>query len=159
MYPDDFAKKFGFYFRFGLSSYLSGQGLYDFSEFHSIGVRLLNAWKRYNECSSDYLDYDGYLLLHQKIWNLYHSDMLRLSMQNEDIPLNEKYDNLDSVKESFDSNGFLPIGFSPNMLVVVNPNDFESVKVQTRKLSESYFDNVKHRNVNNIIYSSYCEEF
>ena len=159
LYPDEFAKRFGFFYRNGYKNYLNGRPLYDLDEFRSIGTRLLNGWKRYNDNSSDYLDYDSYLQLHQKIWNLYSSDMLRLSMQNNDIPLNEKYDNLDVVKENYEYSNFLPVGFSADMLVVVNPNDFHSTKVLTYRFENDYYDNVKHRNVSNLIYSSQCEEF
>ena len=159
LYPDDFAKKFSFYYRNAYINYLNGKPLYDFDEFRSIGVRLLNAWKRYNENCSDYLDYDAYLQLHQKVWNLYHSDMLRLFMQDDDISLNEKYDNLDSVKETYDKTNYLPIGFSPDMLVVTDPNKFYSVQVKTAALAKDFYENIKHRSVSNTIYSERCEEF
>ena len=157
LYFEDFCERFGL----GDMSKFKGSWRlhFDADELRRIGTRLLNAWTRYNSLSSDYLDYDSYILLHQKIWNLYKSDCLRLYMQDNRVPLNEKYDNLDSVRDSFHFSGFLPIGFSEDMLLVTDPNKFVSVQQNTAKYANDFAENIKHRNVSNLILSDAFDEF
>lgn len=130
-------------------------------DIHRIAVRLNNAYKRFLSCSNGvYLSFNDYISLHQKVWRLYDSTILRLHLTNVNIPIFEKYDNLEEVRckvEYNDSN--LPIGFSKDMLLVTNPNDFISVRLYTSRFSQSYYDHVKHRGVNNLFLSSFDESF
>ena len=132
---------------------------YDIDEIVRIGKRIRNAYSRFCECSNVFLSLWDYLLLHQKIWGLYHSDCLRLHLQNEEVPLNEKYDNLDFVKDEYQKSFGLPIGFSDDMLLVVNPNDFKSVGLVTRRYEDDFYRYTKNKNVANVVMSSDCEEF
>ena len=132
----------------------------DLNDVHKIKVRLRNALTRFRECSglTDYSFHD-YFHLHKRIWSLYHSDVLRLHLQNPDIPLQEKYDNLYDLKSSFEDGGSLPVGFTPDMLSVINPNDYSSVVRNTDRFTTSYYDHMKKRSVSGTVLSSLYEEF
>ena len=133
---------------------------YNDDDIHKINVCLKNAYFRFLDNSPNFLSFDDYLFLHGQIWSLYHSDVLRLHLTNDDIPLNEKYDNLEEIKCSYEYNHSpLPIGFTNDMLIVTNPNDFVSVRMNTARFQQSYYEHEKHRSVNNAVYSSLYEEF
>lgn len=132
---------------------------YDMDEILRIGKRIRNAYNRFCECSHVVYSLWDYLLLHQRIWTLYRSDCLRLHLQDSEVPINEKYDNLDVVKDNYVKTGLLPIGFTDDMLVVVNPNKFQSVGVVTKKYEDSFYKYTKNKNVANVVMSSDCEEF
>ena len=53
----------------------------------------------------------------------------------------------------------LPIGFSKDMLLVTDPNKFVSVQVNTGCFRDSYYDNIKHRSVNEAVLTSLDKEF
>lgn len=139
-------------------------------DFHQISVRLNNAYQRFCDCYR--IDYKSeppslidYLELHSRIWNLYSSDCLRLNLQNEDVPIQEKYDNLEEIKCKYESDlpDFidypLPVGFTEDMLLVVDPNGFLSVIGRTVAFTRSYYEHDKKRRVINTFLSSQYEEY
>ena len=138
---------------------------YTDDDLHKIAVRLDNAYKRFLIYACENISFDDYIDLHGRIWNLYYSDILRLHLTNEDIPICEKYDNLQEIKCKVESdldkykNYPLPIGFSRDMLLVTDPNKFTSVRINTARFSQSYYDHIKHRGVCNSVLSSLYEEF
>lgn len=151
-----FAKYWSFISRNG---YQMNTLQYDIGEIYRIGIRIRNAFNRFNAGRVVPLDLWNYLILHQKVWQLYRSDCLRLHLQDEEITMNEKYDNLDFVKEKVDNTGVLPIGFTKDMLLVTDPNQFQSVRLVTKKYEDSYYKYTKNKNVTNAVMSSDCEEF
>ena len=135
-------------------------------DIHKISVRLRNALDNFNSCLVDTpFSLDDYLDLHKKIWNLYNSDVLRLHLENDSVPINEKYDNLEEIKQRYvyesskSAFAVLPIGFTKDMLIVTNPNKFVSVQVNTGRFRDSFYDNIKHRSVNEVVLSSVDTEF
>lgn len=129
---------------------------YSKKDIHEISVRLRNAFDRFNERFVDEkFSLDDYLSLHRSVWDLHASDVLRLHLLNPEVPLNEKYDNLSDVK----LRNCLPVGFSKDMLLVTDPNQFLSVRVNTQKFSDGYRDNIKHRSVTEVVISSFDSEF
>lgn len=139
---------------------------YSRDDVHKISIRLRNAFDKFNShFVDDKFSFEDYLRLHKSIWQLYNSDVLRLSMSNDDIPLPERYDNLEDVKnkvESDENKGLapcLPIGFTKDMLIVTNPNDFLSVKCNTSRFETSFYDNIKHRSVTEVVLTSKDDEF
>lgn len=136
---------------------------YNKDDIHKIAVRLCNAWSRIN---TDYPDLyisslSDYLELHYKVWQTYSSTVLRLHMENVDIPLYEKYDNLENIKCKIDYNNHsLPIGFTYDMFRVTDPNDFVTTRVRTGVLSKAFHENLYKRKVSHSIYhavDSQCE--
>lgn len=133
-------------------------------DIYSISVRLKNAFKRFKESSPpEYSNYTivDYFRLHVRVWSLYSSNVLRLCMTNDFVPLQERYDNLEEIKCKYESTlkYDLPIGFNSNMLRVTDPNLFASTQAMTRRYSKSYYEHVKHRSVSNAVLSSLYEEF
>ena len=131
-------------------------------DFYRISVRLTNAYKRFvSECGmSSAMTFSEYANLHKEVWTNYNATVLRLHLQNPDIPLNEKYDNLEKYKIRCDEFGASPpLGFNRRMLDNTNPNMFQSVIARTYQMFVSYYDHIKHRNVTNAIVSSQNEEF
>ena len=129
---------------------------------HKIGVRLKNAYVRFCSFAPSYIDrsFSSYCKLHCDIWSLYDSDVLRLHLQNEEIPLNEKYDNLESVKLLNERYGkSLPCGFTHDMLKNTDPNKFVSNILNTSRFEISYFEHLKHRRVSNTVMMIENEEF
>ena len=109
--------------------------------------------------------FDDYLSLHRGVWSTYTSDVLRLHLQNTDVPIQEKYDNLEEIKIKYDRDverngkGSLPIGFTYDMLNITNPNEFSSVLFSTGIMERSFHDNIKHRSVNEVVAISEDSEF
>lgn len=133
-------------------------------EFHKVKVRLQNAFIRFNsECCAAHLSpvsFQQWSRMHNKIWRLHASTVLRLHMENGDIPLNEKYDNLDYVSYSYYNLGCpLPSGFSESDLEVTDPNKFKSVIVHTIKFENDFYQNIKHRSVSNSVMSIDSDEW
>lgn len=140
--------------------FISRFGFYTPAEKLAIGVRLSNSMSRLREALHDDLSFDEYYRLHQSVWNMYKSDVLRLSMQDDKISLNEKYDNLSFVKEMVeDYNKPLPVGFTHNMLRVTDPNLFGHTIARTMRMEQSFHENIKHRRVTNTVVSSINEEW
>lgn len=133
---------------------------YDVGELYRIGVRLRNAYKRFCDNCDLNLSFYEYAKLHKKIWSLYASDVLRLHLQNEEIPLNEKYDNLEDIKCRHVHLGTpLPVGFTFKMLDVTDPNKFKTTLFHDGRFRQSFFEHLKHRRVSNTVLSSMYEEF
>ena len=124
----------------------------DVRQCRSIAIRLLNAYKRFKEFAPDgySLLLDDYLLLHIRIWNLYNSSVLRLHLENADVPLWEKYDNLDELNCNNRMRALL--GLFDMHFDVTDPNQFESVKFNTYKFRKSFDEHIKHKNAANVIY-------
>lgn len=137
---------------------------YSHEEFNRFSVLLNNSYKRFNDDlrASDRpsASFSEYCTLHQKIWRLHASTVLRLHLLNDDIPLNEKYDNLDVVKYMHLHFGSpLPPGFILRDLKVTDPNKFQSNLRHTRQFAHCFHDNIKHRKVTNTIMSFENEEW
>ena len=139
---------------------------YSRDDIHKISVMLRNAFDRFNEYMVDTpFTFDDYLSLHRGIWTTYSSDVLRLTLQNLDIPMQEKYDNLEEVKIKYDravevgDTAALPTGFTYDMLRITNPNEFSSVLHTTGIMERSFHDNIKHRSVNEVVVTSEDSEF
>ena len=133
-------------------------------EFHKVKVRLQNAFIRFNsECCAAHLSpvsFQQWSRMHNKIWRLHASTVLRLHMENGDIPLNEKYDNLDYVRYSYyNLSCSLPSGFSESDLEVTDPNKFKSVISYTTKFENDFYQNIKHRSVSNAVMSIESDEW
>lgn len=129
-------------------------------DLYKITIRLKNAHRRF--CNNAYdISFADYMDLHCRVWSLYHSEVLKLHLLNPDIPVNEKYDNLEEVKCKYEHSLMyhLPVGFKPGMLRVTNPNQFLTTMSNTAKYFVSYLDHIKHRSVGNAVASSLCEEF
>ncbi|MCR5470419.1 MAG: hypothetical protein K6F22_05695 [Prevotella sp.] len=120
-------------------------------EFRKVNIRLHNAYRRYIENVPDGYDktFIGYFMLHKQIWDCYNSTILKLHLLNEDIPLLEKYDNLDVVLH----NGIRCDGIDKSKIRITNPNEFHSTGLLTYRFAQSYYDTIKHRSVSNAIYA------
>ena len=131
-------------------------------DLYKISVRLNNAYKRFlSESGMPYaMTFNEYCNLHKEVWTNYNSTVLRLHLQNPDVPLHEKYYNLEVHRIRCKEFGSPPpVGFTHKMLEVTNPNQYKSVQMRSLQMSVSYHDHIKHRNVNNLILSSVNEEF
>lgn len=129
-------------------------------DLYRTAVRLKNAYQRF--CENAYkISFSDYMVLHCRIWSLYASEILKLHLLNPDVPLWEKYDNLENVKCMYDHSLLyqLPVGFKPAMLRVTDPNKFYTTQRNTARYFISYHDHIKHRSVGNVIASQNCEEF
>lgn len=125
-------------------------------DLRKIQVRLLNAFARYRENArdGDSLLLEDYLALHVRVWNCFNSSVLRLHLTNSEVPMLEKYDNLDEVllsKKNF--------GFDKSLIHETDPNKFVSNRVSTARWTKCYHDTLKHRSVSNSVYleSADCE--
>lgn len=127
-------------------------------EFYKVNVSLHNAFHRFLEdCPQDYkyITFEDYYTLHKDVWNCFNSTLLRFHMENPDIPLNEKYDNLDVWLSSERGKEILRwSGIDVSSISTCNPNEFSSVINRTNKFEMSFYEHIKHRNVNNEIYLS-----
>ena len=133
---------------------------FTYDDYYKTAVRLDNAYYRFLEMQDELISFKDYCKLHLKVWSLYSSDVLRLHLQNEEIPLNEKYDNLDAVLAAVDvGKSSIPLGFTREMMMVSCPNDFKSVKRNTARFEKSYYEHMKHHCVNFAVLSSQFEEF
>ena len=122
-------------------------------EIHKIRVRLLNAWQRYKDNVPDGYDktFYGYCQMHVNIWNLYNATLLRLIHENKEIPLWEKYDNLQDINTNPRLRCALGFGLDFRF-GVTNPNDFHSVRQRSRIYTDGFNEHIKHKNVSNAIY-------
>lgn len=155
-----------------VKSILDSQAIYySEKEFNQFSVMLNNAYKRFVDNSPklvnsygvdvaplDVSNFGSYARLHRQIWNLHASTILMLHLTNDDIPLNEKYDNLDYVKYKRDI-GKCPPGFEHVDLSITNPNEFKSNIRLTAQFEQSFNDNIKHRSVSNAIMSQEFDEW
>lgn len=129
---------------------------------YRISVRLNNAYERFRSACgmSEAVTFSEYCNIHKQIWTCYNSTVLRLHLCNLDVPLQEKYDNLEVYKiRSKEYGSPPPLGFTLDMLKNTDPNNFTSVRLNTARFALSYHEHIKHRNVNNVIFSSFNEEF
>lgn len=135
---------------------------YSDEEFYRYGVRLSNAYRRFLSClpPGDYYTLHDYFKLHKSIWSCYSSTVLRLHLENEDVPLSEKYDNIGDYVAMYDYNKTpLPVGFKREDIKETDPNKFFHNMVITDRFAQSFHDNIKHRRVSNTVFSLQNEEF
>lgn len=135
---------------------------YDLTEFNRISVCLNNAYKRFlSECPTryQYYTFDDYCRLHAQIWRLHASTVLRLHLENDELYLFEKYDNLEYLKYKSDNGETLPPGFSADDLKIVDPNKYPHTVKRTQMFEQSYFENQKHRAVSNSVAMQLNEEW
>ena len=120
-------------------------------EFYKVNVRLHNAYKRYvSEVPAGYSkNFIDYYMMHKRVWDCYNSSILRLHLENNDIPILEKYDNLDVVL----NNKILCEGIPLEDISTTDPNEFRSTRYNTYCFEQSFYDNIKHKNVSNEIYA------
>ena len=136
---------------------------YSDEEFHKINTRLHNAMSRcWSECP-DLMSstFDEYYRLHIRIWDMYKSNLLRFQMENDDLYLFEKYDNLQEVSAMV-VDGIMPLprGFTRSMLRDnPDPNKYPHNVAKHIKLVDDFHMNIKHRAVVNVISSSLSEEW
>lgn len=140
-----------------------------YEECRKVFTRLYNAVARcYAECpdlfdghlfGSDNM-FDEYYRLHVRIWNLYNSCLIRQNMENDDLALFEKYDNLDVVKSMLDYGIMqMPVGFDDSDFIITDPNKFPHNVFKTNQREIDFNEHIKHRNVTNVVLSSLYEEF
>lgn len=132
-----------------------------FEECRKINTRLHNAFRRCNEeIPNVFGTFDLYYDFHIKIWNMFNSNLMRKQFEDNSVPLNQRYDNLDAVIAKARLNGdLLPIGFSEDDFIITDPNQFTTNIVRTQKLTADYSVNEKHRNVTNAVLSNLYEEW
>ena len=122
-------------------------------EIHKIRVRLLNAWNRYKDEVPQGYDktFYGYCQMHINIWNLYNATLLKLIHQNNDIPLWEKYDNLQDINDN--TRLRCSLGFDMDFkFEETDPNKFRSVCQRSFMFEQGFNDHIKHKSVSNSIY-------
>lgn len=141
-----------------------GIGLYHYSleDFNRISVMLNNAYKRFIEnCPDSYKHYSmrDYFFLHKKIWSLHASTCLKLHLLNQEIPDNEKYDNLDYIVYKREHAQYVHPFFERMQIASTNPNQFLSTRSRTYRFSQSFYENIKHRCVTNVILSEQNDEW
>lgn len=125
-------------------------------------TRLNNAYKRCREECPDLIpdNFVEYFRLHVQIWNLYNSNLLRFNMQNEDLYLFEKYDNLDVVKAMVESGDMVtPVGFSDKDFDLTDVNCFPHTVSRSIMLRDHFYENIKHRSVTNAVLFACYEEW
>lgn len=128
--------------------YLSDDDVY------KISVSLHTGYDRF--CRSyQFVPLDEYFRLHRSVWNCYSATALKLWLLNDDIPMVEKYDNLDSVfLES------IPTDLDLSEVKETDINLFYSVITRTRKFRDDFFRSKHDRRVRNSVYISndrHCE--
>lgn len=127
-------------------------------DLYKMSVRINNAYLRFL-LLGPFISFADYCKLHYSVWSLYASDLLRISMIDSSVPLQERYYNLDDLKYDCEQLGKpLPCGFLHSMLSVTDPNKFVSVQLSSRKWSDDYYDHLKHRKINNVVLSQQDSE-
>lgn len=152
--------------RFDYDGFLENSGLVylDPGEFYRTNVLLMNAYRRFlDSAPPPYSSYGflEYYRLHKSIWNCFNSTLLRFQMENTDVPLTEHFDNLDTLVSNDRGRELLRLnGVDYTSVFELDPNKFRSVVNHTFNLSSSFYDHIKHRNVNASVYEamdSNCE--
>ena len=121
---------------------------------HKISVSLHTGYDRF--CRSyQFVPLEEYFRVHRSIWNCYSASALKLWLLNEDIPMVEKYDNLESV--FIDS---ITTDLDLSQVKETDINLFNSVITRTRKFRDDFFRSKHDRRVRNSVYISndrHCE--
>lgn len=123
-------------------------------EISMVWTRLNNAYLRCKSLCPDWFpDFMSYAIYHQRIWSAYNSTLLRFQMEDNLVPLEEHFDNLEDFVDRPNCNNFFRlVGLDPGKIKYTNPNMFLSVRNRTAS-NESYFhEHIKHRSVSNAIY-------
>jgi len=134
---------------------------YSDEEFRRFGVRLANGYKRFldNLPDGEYYSLSDYIQLHKSIWSCYNSTVLKIHLQNEDIPIYEKYDNIGDYVRMYDDFGEpLPVGFKREDIKETDPNKFFHNIIMSDRFEESYHEHIKHRKVSNSVLMLQNEE-
>ena len=132
--------------------YLSDEDCY------KIKVRLNNAFKRFqdNFTSSDVPPgFDEYCRLHRRVWDCYSATALKLWLLDDDVPMVEKYDNLESVFLDH-----ISTNLDLSQVKETDLNLFPSVIRRTQKFIDDYFQCKHDRRVRNVVYhlkDKHCE--
>lgn len=130
-------------------------------EINKVWTTLNNAYLRCKSLLDGALDWNSYIIYHQRVWSAYNSTLLRLQMENYDVPLEEHFDNLDDFLDVKGCrNLFVMAGLNPDKIKYSNPNMFESVRRDTANKESYFYKHIKHRKVSNEIYyqvDSDCE--
>ncbi len=149
--------------RFDQGSVLDSPGLKNIVylsdvDVYKISVRLNNAYERFKKLFSfsDIVpDFGEYCRLHRRVWDCYSSTALKLWLINDDVPMVEKYDNLESV---FIDN--IPTNLDLSQVHETDYNLFPTVVRRTQKFTDDYFRCKHDRRVRNIVYlqqDRHCE--
>lgn len=153
----DYDKTESEYLKYDLSSVAADGSIiyYNEDDIHKISVRLTNAWSRINDLYPDcYISsLHDYLTLYYNVWSCYSATVLRLHLENPDVPMNEKYDNLEDVKCKLE-NGIssLPIGFKSDDLKETDPNKYLTTILRTSILTSAFNDSLYKKKVTDKIY-------
>lgn len=131
---------------------------------HKISVRLHNAFERFVSDSGVHLPIDEYFRIHRRVWDCYSSTALKLWYLDTDVPLYEKYDNLESCFISYKSDSVsfdyhvktdLDLCSFPNR----DPNLFASTIRRTADFRDSFYHKKHDRKVRNSVRAldRFCE--
>lgn len=133
-------------------------------DIYKANVRLINAFIRFRKDAPypyNQFNFELYAHLHKLIWNTYNSTILRFHMENQDIPLEEKFDNYDDFydKDIVDFPDevkliFKMSGLDLDLIQEIDPNNFKSNVSNTCRMTDIFNDTIKHKNVSNAIYTS-----
>lgn len=123
-------------------------------EISKVWTTLSNSFRRCRDALPDFgLDFTTYAILHQRVWSAYNSTLLRLQMENDSVPLEEHFDNLEEyVDRDGCDNFFKMAGLDPKKIKYTNPNMFSSVRESTSRKESFFHQHLKHRRVANEIY-------
>ena len=117
---------------------------------YKIRIRLQNAFKRFQD-NFNYSDispgFDEYCRLHRRVWDCYSSTALKLWLLDDEVPMVEKYDNLDFVMLNN-----IPTTLDLSQVKETDLNLFDSVRRRTQKFTDDYYQCKHDRNVRNIAY-------
>lgn len=126
---------------------------------HKISVRLHHAYDLFVSDLGQKLPVDEYFRLHRRVWDCYSSTALKLWYLDIDVPISEKYDNLESCFYSFSSD-FVSVSFEYHVktdldlfrFAVRDPNKFQSVIRRTNDFKASFFRKKHDRSVRESVY-------
>ena len=116
---------------------------------HKICVSLHTGYVRFCRSSGQLVPVEEYFRIHRRMWDCYSATALKLWLLDEDVPMVEKYDNLESVFLSS-----IPTNLDLSKVEVTDPNLFSSVLRRTQKFADDYFRSKHDRKVRHSVYSS-----
>lgn len=115
---------------------------YSSDDIWKIKSRFLRAWSTYFPDIS----YDDYCLLHIQAWTSYRSTCSRLFLEDDTIPILEKYDNLyELYNGDVRSDIKIPVG------TLLDPNSFNSRVKKTLSLQSTFYKKTKRKKVGELI--------
>ena len=138
--------------------YLSDDDVY------KISVRLHNAYDLFVSTSGIKLPVDEYLRLHRRVWDCYSSTALKLWYLDTDVPLHEKYDNLESCFFTYKLGDFsfvyhVRTDLDLFSISIRDPNKFKSVIRRTDDFKSSFYRKKHDRRVRESVFAQdrFCE--